>query len=302
MSRVAVLLSVLAIFAFAVADDNIVQLAEKTADLSTLVTALNAANLVSALEGPGPFTVFAPTNEAFAKLPAKFLEYLLNNTDLLTQVLLFHVVSGKALSTNLYDNEVLSTLNSRNNLTVGIDNSGVYLNPPHPFEPAKVITANVLASNGVVHIVDTVLIPHLLENIVKLAEQVPELSTLVKAVVVANLTSVLSGPGPFTVLAPLNQAFTNLPAGVLDNLLKHPDQLAKVLTYHVISGAVFSKDLSDGQVITTVNGQSITCNIDNDGSVTFTGTANSTGTVVKADIEASNGVVHIIDGVLIPNL
>ena len=123
-------------------------LLQATPSLSTLVTALQAANLVAALQGPGPFTVFAPTNDAFNKLPPKLLQYLLDHPDKLSQVLLYHVVAGKALSTDLSNGQVLPTLNAFNNLTVGIDGSGVHIIPVQPNPPATVTAADNLATNG----------------------------------------------------------------------------------------------------------------------------------------------------------
>merc|ERR1719261_616920 len=134
------------------AEKNIVQLAAADKDLSTLVTAVGRGQLVGTLSGPGPFTVFAPTNEAFAKLPANVLAGLLKNPIALDKVLEYHVVAGKALSTDLHDRESIKTLNGAS-VEVHIQGGKVSINN------ANVIQANVLASNGVVHVIDTVLIP-----------------------------------------------------------------------------------------------------------------------------------------------
>jgi uncharacterized surface protein with fasciclin (FAS1) repeats len=135
------------------------------------------------------------------------------------------------------------------------------------------------------------------QNIVELAQATPDLSTLVTAVVAADLAETLSGDGPFTVFAPTNEAFEALPAGTLDDLLKpeNKDQLTDVLTYHVVAGDVMSSDLTDGQEITTLQGDTLTVKI-TDGVVTING-----ATVTTADVDASNGVVHIIDQVLLPS-
>lgn len=134
-------------------------------------------------------------------------------------------------------------------------------------------------------------------NIVETAKATPELSTLVEAVGAADLVETLSGEGPFTVFAPTNDAFAALPAGELERLLKpaNKDELAKILTYHVVAGDVMAADLSDGQKVKTVEGQDITVTIDGD-SVKL----NDTATVIQPDIETSNGTVHVIDGVLLP--
>ena len=124
------------------------------------------------------------------------------------------------------------------------------------------------------------------ENIIELAEGTPSLSTLVTAIVAADLTATLEGDGPFTVFAPTNDAFNDLPDGVLAYLLDNPSELAAVLQYHVVSGKVMSSDLSTGTVA-TLNGN-IEVNVGS--GVTINGTAN----VTTADVEATNGVVHII--------
>merc|ERR1712194_719504 len=159
------------------------------------------------------------------------------------------------------------------------------------------------ASNGVVHIIDGVLLPPSLPNIVQLAESVSDLSTLVAAVVAGELADTLSSPGLFTVFAPTNEAFAALPAAVLANLMKpeNKKELVDILTYHVLPEQVLSTDLKAFQAVKTVEGKPL--------HVTKWGGGVRVGpsleskdlkTVIKADNLASNGVVHIIDGVLLP--
>jgi len=133
-------------------------------------------------------------------------------------------------------------------------------------------------------------------NIVETAQATPDLSTLVTAVVAADLAETLSGPGPFTVFAPTNDAFAALPPAELQRLLKpaNKDELAKILTYHVVAGDVKAADLSDGQKVETVEGQDLTVTIDGDKVMI------NDAQVVLPDIETSNGTVHVIDGVLLP--
>lgn len=139
------------------------------------------------------------------------------------------------------------------------------------------------------------------QDIVALASGNENLSTLVTAVQAAGLVETLQGEGPFTVFAPTNAAFAALPAGTLDTLLQpaNKDQLSSILTYHVVAGEVKSSDLKDGQVVTTVQGGTLTVNIA-DGKVTLTDAKGNKVNVVTADVDASNGVVHVIDGVLLP--
>jgi len=138
------------------------------------------------------------------------------------------------------------------------------------------------------------------KTVVGLAVATPDLSTLVTAVTAAELVDTLSSAGPFTVFAPTNAAFANLPAGTLDSLLlaENIEQLKSVLTYHVVAASALSSDLTNGQVLTTVQGGTLTVSIA-DGKVTLTDAKGGVATVVQADIKASNGVVHVIDAVLL---
>merc|ERR1719182_1385791 len=283
------------------AASNIVQIAEATPDLSTLVTALKAGGLVDTLSGPGPFTVFAPTNEAFAALPAKLLAYLLDpkHKAQLVDVLTYHVASGSVHAKDLKNDEKIKTVEGKD-VEARLYDRRVFINQ------AEVTTADVDASNGVVHIINAVLIPTFVmtqftsvvaaSNIVQLAEATPDLSTLVAAVSAGGLVNTLESPGPFTVFAPTTEAFSALPAGVVSNLLKPENKatLDDVLTYHVVSGAVHAADLSDGQVIKTVEGKTLLA------TVNKTGVFINDAQVTTADVDASNGVVHIINAVLLP--
>merc|ERR1712127_1131192 len=200
------------------AGKTIVDLAVATPDLSTLVTALKAGGLVDTLSGAGPFTVFAPTNEAFAALPKAVLDYLLDpaHKAQLVDVLTYHVASGSVHAADLKNHEKIPTVEGKDvEVTLGL--SKVYINN------AQVTTADIDASNGVVHIVNAVLLPprHALtagKTIVDLAVATPDLSTLVTALKAGGLVDTLSGAGPFTVFAPTNEAFAALPKAVLDYL------------------------------------------------------------------------------------
>lgn len=134
-------------------------------------------------------------------------------------------------------------------------------------------------------------------DIVETAQATPELTTLVDAVVAAELVETLQGEGPFTVFAPTNDAFAALPPAELERLLKpaNRDELANILTYHVVAGDVKSSDLSDGQMVETVQGEELEVKINGDKVMV------NDAEVVQADIETSNGTVHVIDGVLLPS-
>ena len=272
-------------------EKNLVELASETPNLSTLAAAITAANLGGNLTGLGPFTVFAPTDEAFAALPEGTLENLLKpeNKDQLAAILKYHVLPGAVMSTDLQDGMTAGTVQGENIVVSTKD--GVSVNG------VAVSAADVKASNGVVHIIDKVILPPSMQpkNIVQLAIGNEDLSTLVAAVKAADLAGTLSGAGPFTVFAPTNAAFAALPEGTVENLLKHEnkDQLIAILTYHVVAGKVMSGDLTNGMTAPTVQGENITVDLTN-------GTKINGATVVAADVEASNGVVHVIDQVILP--
>ncbi|MDT0540852.1 fasciclin domain-containing protein [Croceitalea sp. P059] len=306
---------------------NIVETAIATDDLSLLVDALIAANagLVETLSSEGPFTVFAPTNDAFVSL----LDVLGDDynsladfdtqeeLDLLVKILTYHVVAGtKAFSTDLSDGQQIGTVNGAN-VSISLD-GGVFIGDASE-APAQVVIPDVDASNGVVHVINKVLLPQEaidfvtelnMMNIVETAIATDDLSLLVDALVAANagLVETLSGDGSFTVFAPTNEAFISL-LDVLGNDYnsladfdtdEELDLLVKILTYHVVAGTeAFSTDLSDGQSIETVNGASVRINL-KDGTVHLVDATDNNATVVIPDVDASNGVVHVINKVLLP--
>ena len=259
---------------------------------SSLVSAVTAANLVTPLRG-GNLTVFAPTNAAFAAIPGGAP----SNAAALAQVLQLHVVGTRALSTQLTNGQQLPTLLTGANLTVGLAGGTVRLTGPR--NSATVVTANIVAKNGVIHVIDNVLLPAPApQTITQTAVATPQLSTLVTALQAAELTGTLSGAGPFTVFAPVNDAFTALPAGVVQRLRETGNRaiLSKLLTFHVVPGRIRASDLRNGQTLTTVEGTTLPVQVVS--GFVFVGGAR----VTTADIDASNGVVHLIDGVLLGSL
>ena len=307
---------------------TIVDTAIANDDLGLLVDALVQADagLVETLSGDGPFTVFAPTNAAFAALLDVLGDDFNSLADfdtaeekaLLTKVLTYHVVAGTAaFSTDLSDGQSIETFQGEN---VGINIMDGKVQIVDATETtATVSMADVSASNGVIHIIDKVLLPQevldllaemSLKTIVEIAIETDDLSLLVDALVQANagLVEALGGEGPFTVFAPTNAAFVNL-LGLLGddfNTLADFDTeaeknlLVKVLTYHVVAGtAAFSTDLSNGQHIETLQGENVGINI-KDGTVHIVDATETNAAVTAADVKASNGVIHIIDKVLLP--
>jgi len=283
---------------------NIVELAQQTPDLSTLVTALTAGGLVQTLSGPGPFTVFAPTNEAFALLPPDVLNNLLQpqNKRELVSILTYHVTTGNVSSSDLKDHQEIQTVQGSHVQVFVTPEKTYYINQ------AQVITPNVEASNGVVHLINQVLIPRQqqarlmslrapTQNIVQLAQATPDLSTLVTALTAGGLVDVLSSRGPFTVFAPTNEAFGKLPADLVQYLLQPANkaELVNILTYHVANGNTSSSQLQDHMRIQTLQGSTLTAFVTPEKTVFI-----NQAQVIAANVEATNGVVHLIDQVVIP--
>jgi transforming growth factor-beta-induced protein len=283
-----------------VATKDIMELAQSTSNLSTFVSAVNAAGLTSALKGPGPFTVFAPSNAAFANVDAATLEALLANPAALADLLKYHVVSGEKMSGDLTSGSV-STLLSGKSINVMVSGGMITLNGT-----AGVESADLDATNGVIHIIDEVLLYPGFEvpkkSIYELAASTPSLSTLKAALdMFPDLVSALDSDGSYTVFAPTNNAFVAL-LGVIGqtSLNDVPEAvIERLLKYHVIAGAsLMSTDLTDGQQAATLLSADDKITVGIDGTSVKINGAN----VTTADIEASNGIVHILDAVLVPSL
>jgi transforming growth factor-beta-induced protein len=216
---------------------DIVDTAVADGRFTTLVAAVQAAGLVDTLKGPGPFTVFAPTDDAFARLPAGTVESLLlpENLVALQNILLYHVAPGKVTSDVVV---TLSTAETAAGIPVRIQviDGKVYIND------AQVIITDIIASNGVIHVIDSVLLPP--KDIVDTAVADGRFTTLVAAVQAAGLVDTLKGPGPFTVFAPTDDAFARLPAGTVESLLLPENQAAlqNILLYHVAEGFIFADE------------------------------------------------------------
>ena len=267
---------------------TVVDIIVNSPDHEILETAVIAAGLDGALSGEGPFTVFAPTDDAFNALPAGTIEALLNDIPTLTSILTYHVAGVNALSTDLTDGQEVVTLNGES-VTVTINADGVFIND------AQVTVADLVAENGVVHVIDAVLLPPAESNtVVDIIVNSPDHEILETAVVAAGLAGALSGEGPFTVFAPTDAAFNALPAGTIEALLNDIPTLTSILTYHVAGVNALSTDLTNGQEVVTLNGKSVTVTINTDG--VFINDAQ----VTVADLVADNGVVHVINAVLLP--
>lgn len=274
---------------------SIVEIASGDANFSILVEALAKADLVTALQGDGPFTVFAPTNEAFEML---FTDLGVSgisdlSADALKPILLYHVVAASAkastLSTGYF--ESLNTTNPGNigsSLFIETEN-GVMINGS-----SKVSTADIEASNGVIHVIDKVLLPG---TVVDIAIANPNFSILVEAVVKAGLVDALSAAGPFTVFAPTNEAFEMLftdlgVSGIADLTV---EALTPILLYHVVSGNVNASQVATGMVPTLNEAADLDIMVSTSGVM-----INESTNVIAVDVQGSNGVIHAIDKVLLP--
>lgn len=281
-------------------DKTIVDIAAGNPDFSILVAAVQAAGLVETLTGPGPYTVFAPTNAAFASLLGELkltADQLLANKPLLTAVLTYHVLPSRSLASNLTDGLALATVQGQ---PVKFSKSGAGLSITDASgRQSNVVLANVQASNGVIHAIDRVILPTD-KNIVQLAVGTPSLSILVEAVLAAELQGLLSGPRTFTVFAPTNDAFVALlrELGVTKAaLLGDKALLTKVLAYHMVADKqVLSSGIPFGQPVESLQGQAFTIGRD----LRITDANGRTAGIVATDIAATNGVVHVIDHVILP--
>jgi transforming growth factor-beta-induced protein len=254
--------------------------------LNTLAAALQAAGLDDDLAGSTQLTLFAPSDAAFAALPPGTVDSLLQpaNRQQLIDILSYHVVAGAVPSATA---RTLTSATTLGGSAIAIDAIGTDLF----VNDGKVTQADVAASNGVVHVVDTVLLP---PQSVVATLQARGFSTLVAAVQAAGLATTLSGPGPFTVLAPTNAAFAALPAGALDSLLLPANQadLARLLTYHVLPARTNAGAALAGELAETVQGSSVLFR-------TANGQAQVNGTRIRSfNIPCTNGVVHVLDAVL----
>ncbi|MBS7809003.1 fasciclin domain-containing protein [Variovorax sp. PCZ-1] len=283
---------------------NIVETAQATPSLSILVEAVIAANLTGALSAPGTLTVFAPTNDAFTALLGELgltKAQLLANTGLLTKVLQYHVLGATVKKANIPLGKAIDPIVPGTQDVFKIDAVGANVVITDGRNRKSNITAtDISASNGVVHVIDKVILPAD-KDIVTTAQSVPDFSILVEAVVAAGLVPTLQGTGPFTVFAPTNAAFAaalselNLTKA---QLLGDIPRLTKILTYHVVSGRVLKADVPVGAPITTVQTETFSVSA----ALAITDQENRVSNITATDVLTTNGVIHTIDKVILPNI
>lgn len=276
-----------------VGGQTIVETAVGAGDFNTLVAAVKAADLVDPLQNGGPFTVFAPTDAAFASLPAGTLTSLLKpeNKAQLQSILTYHVVPGKVYSSDLIKTASAQTLIGKNvKLSLLVNN-------------AKLVKTDIKCSNGVIHVIDAVIMPpeqhpqmYKDSPVLEVAAKAGKFNTLLTAIHAAGLKDALNGEGPFTVFAPTDEAFAALPAGTLDKLLSPGGKktLQSILKYHVVSGEIAAENAERLSQIQTLQGSDVA--FSRKGSNLFVDNAR----IVVKNLYAKNGVIHVIDAVITP--
>jgi transforming growth factor-beta-induced protein len=271
----------------ATGEPTLLELATAAGNFTSLIAAVDQASLTAALDAEGPFTVFAPTDEAFAAFEAENPGVLASLSDAeLAAILTYHVVAGEVLSTDLVSGALVTTLNGAR--------AAVDLSEGATIAGAHVVQADLMASNGVIHVVDRLMLPPSLD-LVETAVAAGNFTTLAGALVATGLDETLQGDGPFTVFAPTDEAFAAFEAdnpGVLAGLTNA--ELTDVLLYHVVPGWAGPADLSDGMLVpTALDGSSLTITLGD-------GVQVNDANVTSANIVTTNGVIHVIDAVLLP--
>ncbi len=282
-----------------VPDANIVEVAAANPNFTTLVSAVQTAGLTPTLTGPGPFTVFAPTNEGFNRFLTdnnQTAEELLASNALET-VLTYHVIGAEVPASAVAPGRVNTVAGAPFFVSVAPDNS-IWINGS-----AQVVQTDVTASNGIIHVLDYVIVPPT-QNIAQIAiasseAATPEFTHLVAALIRADLASAVSGgiDDDLTVFAPTDAAFEALFTALgVTSVNEIPlETLTNVLLYHVVPARAFSQDLRNGATLPTLL-ENATLSVDlNNLRINDSGLVES-----GLNIHATNGVIHVIDTVLLP--
>jgi uncharacterized surface protein with fasciclin (FAS1) repeats len=255
---------------------------------TTLIAAVQAAGLADTLVNGGPFTVFAPTDDAFNALPPGTVDNLLANPDQLQDVLLYHVLGEKKSALRLLVSKDITTLQG-SEVDVKVRRGSFYVNE------SKILNPNVNAPNGIIQVIDAVLLPPAAApNLLELLQNDGRFATLVTALQLTGLDGVVATGGPLTIFAPTDDAFEALPDGTVDALIADPEALKAVLLYHVVSGDKSAKQLLRERRIETLQGANVW--VYRWWNRVFV----NRSLVIDADLEASNGRVHAIRNVLLP--
>ncbi len=269
-------------------DKNLVQIAASDANFSTLVSLVQTAGLADTLATTSPLTVFAPTNAAFDALPRATVARITSNPQVLRDVLTYHVVPRRLTASHVVQRRWIQTLQG-SSLRVRVNSGGVFLNGS-----AKVTRTDAMATNGVAHVVDHVLIPRRHRDVVGVLSTDPRFSTLVSLVQKAGLSEALAS-STVTVFAPTNDAFKKLPPATLAAVGNDPALLKRVLLYHVLNGKLSARKAAALGHAVTLSGDSVSIRRRSHGRVTVNGVH-----VIEPNVRAVNGVVHVINRVLVP--
>ena len=275
----------------AAADNSIVAVAQAAGGFDTLLAAATAAGLAEALASNGPFTVFAPVDAAFAELPQAAVNNLLQpeNRETLASLLQHHVVSGRIDAAGVIEAGELESL-AGTPLTVEVEGDEVRIGG------VRIVQTDIGADNGIIHVVEQVLFPEGFACIATVAQRSGQFDTLLAAAEAAGLMDALSVQGPFTVFAPTDAAFSALPEGTVEGLLQPQNRsdLERLLQHHIVAGRLPAEDVLAAETLDTLAGTTLPITMD--GEQPRIGGAGITAT----DVMASNGVIHVIDTVLIP--
>jgi uncharacterized surface protein with fasciclin (FAS1) repeats len=300
---------------------SVAEIIQQIEDFATLAAILQEAGLAETLQGPGPFTVFAPTEEAFAALPQAISEALVADNALLVDILRYHIIADQANSARLAQLGAVQAVSGAP-LTITVSAEGGLL-----VNDAQIVRSDISATNGVIHVVDRILAPpglalampavpaeairladdmaldETLEElaaadtsaltVVEIVRSISGLSIAARAIDAAGLAEALAQPGPYTLFVPTDPAFAEFPPETLESLLNSPSALAETMRTHFVLDLVTSADLAGLPVILSAAGVELPVTVQDDGQILVNGAP-----IYQTDIEAANGVIHIVGGVL----
>lgn len=285
-----VLLSLSLTLSFAISEaQTAFEIIQNSPNHNTLEAAILAAGLDDELNTLNPITVFAPTDAAFNLLPAGAVDAFLANVPELTDLLFSHIVNGTFLSPDIIDGQVETSLNGTD-ITFSVSGNGVVVN-----QISQVIVADIVATNGVVHVTDALIIPGIMANTMwEYIQTCPVLNTLEEAVLVAGLEEMLQNDYFFTMFAPTDDAFSFVPPATLQFLMSNPTIMRHHLLYHLTNGVIPSTELTDGQVLPMIEGGNAQI------SISLPWIDIDFSYITYPDLNTWNGVIHLISDMLIP--
>jgi transforming growth factor-beta-induced protein len=283
------------------ASKNIAEVAKAAGSFNTLLAAVEAAGLTAALTGNDQLTVFAPTDAAFAKLPAGTVDALLKDIPTLKAILLYHVSPSRQSSSRLQRASTAETLQG-SPLVIVREQPGYFTSSRSgkvTVNGVNVVASNIAAKNGIIHVIDAVLLPSKgtptdVTNLVDVLKLDGRFTTLLAALDATGLTAAVAAPGELTLFAPTDAAFAKLPEGTVAALLKDLPTLRTILLYHVLGQEIDSRDLLLHTTLNTLQGKAIGVGFN------ITGTKLNDSGLTNTDIQTPNGIIHAIDRVLLP--